>query len=134
MLAVVRSSGVPRRLETAQEYADFEQELVDQFLLAGLGAGISDGSIADDRRAIFEFVRFLGRPVWTAGPEDADRFLPDQRKAKREPPRVELPFDPGRFKRFGEYSTHELGIVPDAYEPHLDVGFTKLRDGFDEAV
>ncbi|MBT2401951.1 hypothetical protein [Streptomyces sp. ISL-100] len=25
-----------------------------------------------------------------------------------------------------------LGIVPDAYEPHLDVDFTKLRDGFDE--
>ncbi|MFI5753172.1 recombinase family protein [Streptomyces sp. NPDC051644] len=33
------------------------------------------------------------------------------------------------INRFGEYSTHELGIVPDAYEPHLDVDFTKLRDG-----
>ncbi|WP_406451157.1 hypothetical protein OH768_07105 [Streptomyces sp. NBC_01622] len=82
-LAVVRSIGTPRRLETAQEYEDFEQELVDQFLLAGVGAGLSDDSIADDRRAIFEFVRFLSRPVWATAPEDADRFLAHQRKAKR---------------------------------------------------
>jgi hypothetical protein len=82
-LAVVRSIGAPRRLETAQEYEDFEQELVDQFLLAGLGAGLADSSIEDDRRAVFEFVRFLGRPVWTAGPEDADRFLTDLRRVKK---------------------------------------------------
>lgn len=72
-----------RRLTTAQECEDFEQELVDQFLLAGACAGMADGSIADDRWAIFEFVRFLGRPVWTSGPEDADRFLAVQRKVKR---------------------------------------------------
>ncbi|MFF5676230.1 integrase [Streptomyces hygroscopicus] len=82
-LAVVRSIGTPRRRATAQEYEDFEQELVDQFLLAGVGAGMADSSIADDRQAIFEYVRFLGRPVWTNGPEDADRFLADQRKVKR---------------------------------------------------
>ncbi|WUN36231.1 hypothetical protein OHT20_00420 [Streptomyces caniferus] len=82
-LAVVRSIGAPPRLETAQEYEDFEQELVDQFLLAGLGAGLADTSIEEDRRAVFEFVRFLGRPVWTAGPEDADRFLTDQRKVRK---------------------------------------------------
>ena len=28
--------------------------------------------------------------------------------------------------RFGEYSTHELDLPPGAYEPHLDVDFTKL--------
>jgi hypothetical protein len=28
--------------------------------------------------------------------------------------------------RFGEYSTHELDLPPEAYEPHLDVDFTKL--------
>lgn len=80
-LAVVRSIGAPRWLGTTQEYEDFEQELVDQFLLAGLGAGLADSSIEDDRRAVFEFVQFLGQPVWTAGPEDADRFLADQRTA-----------------------------------------------------
>ncbi|MDO0909766.1 hypothetical protein QQM39_02475 [Streptomyces sp. DT2A-34] len=73
----------PQQPETAQEYEDFEQELVDQFLLAGVGAGPSDDSIADDRRAIFEFVRFLSQPVWATAPEDADRFLAHQRKVKR---------------------------------------------------
>ncbi|WP_327411786.1 hypothetical protein [Streptomyces sp. NBC_01233] len=33
------------------------------------------------------------------------------------------------IKRFGEYSTHELGIEPDAYDPKLDVDFTLLREG-----
>jgi hypothetical protein len=29
---------------------------------------------------------------------------------------------------FGEYSTHELGIQPEAYNPKLDVDFTPLRE------
>ncbi|MFC8705855.1 hypothetical protein ACFUIV_27230 [Streptomyces anulatus] len=32
------------------------------------------------------------------------------------------------INRFGEYSTHELGIQPEAYDPKLDVDFTQLRD------
>jgi hypothetical protein len=32
-----------------------------------------------------------------------------------------------RIRRFGEYSTHELGIQPEAYDPHLDVDFSPLR-------
>ncbi|MER6692025.1 hypothetical protein [Streptomyces minutiscleroticus] len=31
------------------------------------------------------------------------------------------------IRRFGEYSTHELGIQPEAYDPHLDVDFSPLR-------
>ncbi|MDT0615845.1 Tn3 family transposase [Streptomyces lancefieldiae] len=31
------------------------------------------------------------------------------------------------IKRFGEYSTHELGIQPEAYDPKLDVDSTRLR-------
>ncbi|WP_328681822.1 transposase [Streptomyces sp. NBC_00322] len=31
--------------------------------------------------------------------------------------------------RLGEYSTHELGIQRDAYDPELHVDFTQLRDG-----
>ncbi|MFE2038234.1 hypothetical protein ACFXBB_34415 [Streptomyces scopuliridis] len=40
-------------METAQEYEDFEQELVDQFLLAGLGAGLADSSISTALRMFF---------------------------------------------------------------------------------
>lgn len=74
VLAEVRSLGVARRLRTAEEFEDFEQELVDQFALAQVGAGVTDGAVGSYRSVVFEFVQFLGRPVWTTGPEDVDRF------------------------------------------------------------
>ena len=65
-LAVVRSLDAPRRLATAQELEDYEQELVDQYLLAAVGAGMGDAGVGGDRAAIFEFIRFTagrcGRP------------------------------------------------------------------------
>lgn len=42
------------------------------------------------------------------------------------------PYLTEHIKRFGEYSTHELGITPDDYDAHLDVGFSVL--GYGEAV
>jgi site-specific recombinase XerD len=79
-LAVVRSLAAPRRLTTVEELRDFEQELVDQYALAMVGAGITDGQVASERSTLFSFVGFLGRPVWTATPADADRYLAQQRK------------------------------------------------------
>jgi site-specific recombinase XerD len=79
-LAVVRSIDAPRRVDTPQDEEDFEQELVDQFLLAAVGAGIGDDQVSADRAIIFEFIRFLGRPVWSAKPADVDRFLAHQRR------------------------------------------------------
>ncbi|WP_258016516.1 hypothetical protein [Streptomyces sp. AJS327] len=44
------------------------------------------------------------------------------------------------MNRFGEYSTHVIGIQPDAYETKLDVTFTALREpeaaasGFERAA
>ncbi|MCC3318258.1 integrase [Nocardia sp. 852002-20019_SCH5090214] len=82
-LAPVRSLGAPCALRTTQEIEDFEQDLVDQFLLAGLGAGISDGVLAADRSVLVEFVRGYGRPIWTAGPDAVDAFLVAQRRQGR---------------------------------------------------
>ena len=82
-LAVVRSLDRPRRLLEPGELEDLEQELVDQYLLAAVGAGACDATVVEDRAAIFEFIRFLGRPVWTAQPADADRFLAHQRRELR---------------------------------------------------
>ncbi|ONH25225.1 tyrosine-type recombinase/integrase [Pseudofrankia asymbiotica] len=79
-LAIVRSIDAPRSVRTEQEREDFEQELVDQYLLASLGAGNGDGWVAQDRAVIFEFTRFLDGPVWKAQPRDADRFLVHQRR------------------------------------------------------
>lgn len=80
-LAVVRSLGSTRRPGSPQELDDFEQELVDQYALAGASAGLTDDHISAERSVIFTFVRFLGRHIWTATAEDADRFLVQQRKA-----------------------------------------------------
>ncbi|MEU0632244.1 Tn3 family transposase, partial [Streptomyces sp. NPDC005989] len=38
------------------------------------------------------------------------------------------PYLTEHIKRFGEYSTHELGITPDAYDARLDVDFSVLGD------
>ncbi|MEU8196299.1 tyrosine-type recombinase/integrase [Microbispora amethystogenes] len=79
-LAVVRSLGSTRRLAGAEDLQEFEQELVDQYLLAAAAAGLCDSTLKSDRVAIFEFIRFLGRPIWTAQPHDADEFLVRQRR------------------------------------------------------
>lgn len=82
-LAVVRSLGTARSLRTPRELEDFEQELVDQYALAMAGGGVTDRHIEADRAAVFELIRFLGRPVWTATPEDGDRFLVWLRRERR---------------------------------------------------
>ncbi|MER6096221.1 Tn3 family transposase [Streptomyces sp. NPDC001728] len=38
------------------------------------------------------------------------------------------PYLTEHINRFGEYSTDELGIQPDGYDPKLDVDFTLLRE------
>ncbi len=55
---------------------------MDQYALAVARAGVTDHHIAADRAAVFELIRFLGRPVWTATPEDADRFLASLRRER----------------------------------------------------
>ncbi|GAB3158753.1 tyrosine-type recombinase/integrase [Microbispora hainanensis] len=83
-LAVVRSIGSSRRLESETDFKAFEQELVDQYALAQAGAGLTDRHISADRGTIFEFLRYISAPVWTAGPEDADRYLAYLRKDRRQ--------------------------------------------------
>ncbi len=78
----MRSIGSPRRLRSAAETEDYEQELVDQFALAQIGAGATDGFVSHERAVLIGFIRFLGRPVWTTTAADADRFLVDQRREK----------------------------------------------------
>lgn len=83
-LAVVRTIEAARTLGSPTEIEDFEQELIDQFSLAAAGSGVTDRHIASDRAVVFEFVEFLGRPVWEATAEDADRFLVWLRRQRRQ--------------------------------------------------
>ena len=80
MLAEVRSLGTASRLRGPEQLQDFEQELVDQYALAALCSGLTDTTVAADRSVLFEFIAFLGRPVWTAATADADRFFVEQRR------------------------------------------------------
>jgi site-specific recombinase XerD len=82
-LSVVRSTDPVQKLRTAQEIEDFEQELVDQYLLAAVGAGFGDQRISNERAVLFEFIQSLTEPIWAAQPADADRFLADQRRRGR---------------------------------------------------
>lgn len=101
-LAVVRTLGLPSRLNDAASVEEFEQELVDQYLLAAIGAGSVDSTIVQDRATIFEFSRFLGRPIWTAQPEDADRFLAHQRRVLGRA-RLTVSHKAGSLGRFYEF-------------------------------
>jgi len=74
-LAAVRSLGSARRLRTATELEDFEQELVDQYSLARAASGVTDRTVAGERQAVCGLIRGAGRPVWAIGTEEVDRYL-----------------------------------------------------------
>lgn len=74
-LALVRSMDSARSMRQQLDVEEFEQELIDQYSLALSAIGITDGTAAHDRAAVFEFSRFVGRELWTAQVEDADRYL-----------------------------------------------------------
>ncbi len=74
-LAVVRSVDSARSLRGGVDVEEFEQELIDQYSLALSAVGINDKTAAADRSVVFEFAHFLGRPLWTAQVEDADKYL-----------------------------------------------------------
>ncbi|MFJ9025379.1 Tn3 family transposase [Streptomyces sp. NPDC102259] len=65
------------------------------------------------RADIAEIVRQLLAEGWEIEPEDLAQISP---------------YLTEHINRFGEYSTHELGIQPEAYEAKLDVDFTPLRE------
>ena len=48
---------------------------MDQYLLAMVGVGVVDRTVSLERGILFEFTRFLSRPVWTTEAADADRYL-----------------------------------------------------------
>ena len=63
-LAVVRSIEFSHTLRSAQDEEDFEQELVDQYALAQLGAGVTDRFVGTERSVVFEFAgRNVPEPI-----------------------------------------------------------------------
>lgn len=75
---------------------------------------------------IAEIVRQLQEEGWEIDPEDLAHISP---------------YLTEHIRRFGEYSTHELGLPPEGYDPHLDADFSSLRgdgpptpDGYGQAA
>ncbi len=79
-LAVVRNLGSPRRLRSALEVEDYEQELVDQYALSMAAAGMTDRYVAASRAALFGLSRSVARPLWTVDAADVDRHLVELRR------------------------------------------------------
>ncbi|WP_327375393.1 site-specific integrase [Streptomyces sp. NBC_01216] len=74
-LALVRDLRSVRPTPADEDLDAFEQDLVAGFVLARAAAGVEDGSIQAEIRAVSEFRDSMGRHLWTARPDDADRFL-----------------------------------------------------------
>ncbi|MDX3231346.1 Tn3 family transposase [Streptomyces sp. ME19-01-6] len=90
-----------------------DNDLVEQEKAMKFNALLTNAVIFHNALDITEIVRQLLEEGWTIEPEDLAHISP---------------YLTEHINRFGEYSTHELGIQPDAYDPKLDVGFTPLRD------
>src|SRR5690242_3277345 len=57
-------------------------------------AGITDHHISHQRSTLFDFIRYLGRPVWTAESADADRYLVRLRTGQRQAQSSLFSFNP----------------------------------------
>ena len=77
-LAVVRSVGTARRLRSATELEDFEQELVDRYALAMAASGVTgrhvsqDGSLTDVRHQFGDDGADPDAPLLPSEPRDRD--------------------------------------------------------------
>ncbi|MER7684507.1 Tn3 family transposase [Streptomyces sp. NPDC097610] len=90
-----------------------DNDPVEQEKAMKFNALLTNAVIFHNALDIAEIVRQLLQEGWEIDPEDLAHISP---------------YLTEHIKRFGEYSTHELGIQPEAYDPKLDVDFTQLRD------
>ncbi|MEU1216379.1 Tn3 family transposase [Streptomyces sp. NPDC005790] len=96
-----------------------DNDPIEQEKAMKFNALLTNAVIFHNALDIAEIVRQLLEEGWEIDPEDLAHISP---------------YLTEHINRFGEYSTQELGIQPDAYDPKLDVDFTPLRDDFTEAA
>ncbi|WLQ38285.1 Tn3 family transposase [Streptomyces castrisilvae] len=90
-----------------------DNDPVEQEKAMKFNALLTNAVIFHNALDIAEIVRQLLEEGWTIDPEFLAHIAP---------------YLAEHINRFGEYSTHELGIQPDAYDPKLDVDFAPLRE------
>lgn len=64
-----------RRAESDEELAALETDLLAGFVLARASAGMADVTVRHDVMYLEQIRAWLGRPLWTMQPTDADRFF-----------------------------------------------------------
>ncbi|MFC9549017.1 Tn3 family transposase [Streptomyces sp. NPDC056956] len=89
-----------------------DNDPVEQEKTAKFNALLTNAVIFHNALDIAEIVRWLQEEGRMADPEDLAHISP---------------YLTEHIRRFGGYSTHELGLEPEAYDPHLDVDFRLLR-------
>jgi hypothetical protein len=90
-----------------------DNDPIEQEKAMKFNALLTNAVIFHNAPDITEIIRQLLEEGWQIDPEDLAHISP---------------YLTEHIKRFGEYSTHELGIQPEAYDPKLDVDFTQIRD------
>jgi hypothetical protein len=110
------ASGNDRSRDTAADWPS-PQDGVEQEKAVKFSALLTNCLIFHNTLDIAQAVRELQAEGWKVEPEDLAEVSP---------------YLTEEIMRFGEYSTHELDLAPEVYEPHLDVDFTVLGD--DEAA
>ncbi|UNO43327.1 transposase [Streptomyces sp. MST-110588] len=90
-----------------------DNDPIEQKKAMKFNALLTNAIIFHNALDIAEIVRQLLEEGWKIDPEDLAQVSP---------------YLTEHIKRSGEYSTHELGIRPEAYDPKLDVDFTQLRE------
>ncbi|MFF4354935.1 Tn3 family transposase [Streptomyces sp. NPDC001530] len=89
-----------------------DNDPVEQEKTATLNALLTNAVIFHNALDIAEIVRQLQEEGHVVDPEDLAHISP---------------YLTEHIRRFGEYSTHELDLEPEAYDPHPDVDFSPLR-------
>jgi site-specific recombinase XerD len=79
-LAVVRELRPEPRLETSEEVAAFEQDLLAEFVLARASAGVLDDTIRGDVGPILGLREWFGQPLWEMEAPDLDRYFGRHRR------------------------------------------------------
>lgn len=90
-----------------------DNDPIEQEKAMKFNALLTNAVIFHNALDIAEIVRQLLEEGWEIDPEDLAHISP---------------YLTEHINRFGEYSTHELGIQPEAYDPKLNVDFTPLRE------
>ncbi|MFD7705378.1 Tn3 family transposase [Streptomyces caelestis] len=90
-----------------------DNDPIEQEKAMKFNALLTNAVIFHNALDIAEIIRQLLEEGWEIDPEDLAHLSP---------------YPTGHIKRFGECCPHEIGIQPEAYDPKLDVGFTRLRE------